>query len=226
MGEFKVIRDTPKLPVYFSQPNGDGPFPAVILFMHRPGLDKPQQIVCDDLAKAGYFVAGADAYRDGELDQNSYTDDTIFEDFLYVLDHIKTLDVVDNEKIGTIGFCMGGRHGYLAAAWYSEIKATVSFYGFPTRGNDSSDTPIDLVSEFKAPVLGIFGETDPMITMEDVNIFKEVLTASSDFHNVTVFEGVGHGFLNPSSPRHEENAAATAWLITLEHFRKYLSMNN
>ena len=59
--------------------------------------------------------------------------------------------------------------------------------------------------------------------MDDVKLFKDVLLASSDFHNVAVFEGVGHGFLNPSSPRHEENAAATAWLMTLEHFRKYLS---
>ncbi len=222
MGEFKVIRDEPNLPVYFSQPEGDGPFPTIILFMHRPGLDKPQQIVCDDLAKAGYFVAGTDAYRGGTLDQDSYTDETIFEDFEFVLEHLKNLDIVNSEKFGTIGFCMGGRHGYLAAARYAEIKATVSFYGFPTRGNDSSDTPLELVSEFHGPVLGIFGETDPMISMEDVNSFKDVLLSVSDNHNVTVFEGVGHGFLNPSSPRHEENAAATAWLITLEHFRKYV----
>ncbi|MCE7733388.1 MAG: dienelactone hydrolase family protein [Candidatus Heimdallarchaeota archaeon] len=82
----------------------------MILFMHRPGLDKPQKIVCDDLAKAGFFVAGTDAYRDGALDQDSYTDDTIFEDFEYILEHVKGLEITINEKIGTIGFCMGGRH--------------------------------------------------------------------------------------------------------------------
>ena len=129
MGEFRVIRNEHKLPVSFSQPEGEGPFPTIILFMHRPGLDKPQQIVCDDLAKAGYFVAGTDAYREGELDQNSYTDDTIFEDFQYVLEHLKNLDIVDVEKIGTIGFCMGGRHGYLAAAWQQARPGRPDGYG-------------------------------------------------------------------------------------------------
>jgi carboxymethylenebutenolidase len=222
MGSFKVIRDNPPLPVYFSKPEGDGPFPVVILFMHRPGMDKPQQIVCDDLAKAGYYVAGTDAYRDGELNQDTYTDETIFEDFKYVLDYIKHLDETNNEKIGTIGFCMGGRHAYLAAARFSEIKATVSYYGFPTRGNDASDTPIDMVTEFHSPVLGIFGETDPMISMVDVNNFKDVLLAASDKHRVEIYENVGHGFLNPDSPRHQPEAAAKAWLKTLEHFRKFL----
>lgn len=222
MGSLKVIREAPKLPIYFSQPEGDGPFPVVILFMHRPGLDKPQQIVCDDLAKAGFFVAGTDAYRDGALDKDSYTDDTIFEDFEYILNHVKGLKITNNERIGTIGFCMGGRHGYIAAARYSDIKATVSYYGFPTRGNDLSDTPIDLVSEFKGPVLGIFGETDPMISMDNVNLFREVLLSASDNNKIEVYENVGHGFLNPDSPRHVPEAAAKAWLKTLEHFRKYL----
>ncbi|MFV2015762.1 MAG: hypothetical protein ACC656_10060, partial [Candidatus Heimdallarchaeota archaeon] len=96
MGSFKLIREDPKLKVYFSQPDGEGPFPLVILFMHRPGLDKPQQIVCDDLAKAGFYVAGTEAYREGTLNQDTYTDDTIFEDFEYVLKHVKGLAITNS----------------------------------------------------------------------------------------------------------------------------------
>lgn len=222
MGEFETIRENPTLNGYISIPEGDGNYPAVILFMHRPGLDEAQKIVCDDLAKAGYVAIGADAYRNGQLDQKTYTDQTIFDDFNATLAYIKNHHHVDRAKIGVIGFCMGGRHAYLANAKYPEIKAVVSYYGFPTQGKDSSDTPIDLVSNFYAPVMAIFGETDPMIPMDSVEAFKKVLLASSDKNCLEVFEGVGHGFLNPSSPRHEPDAAATAWLKTLEHYRKYL----
>jgi carboxymethylenebutenolidase len=222
MGKFESIRGDPPLPVYLSVPEGDGPFPVVILFMHRPGLDKPQQIVCDDLVKAGYIAAGADAYREGQLNQDTYTDQTIFEDFDATLAFVKQLKFVDPARIGIIGFCMGGRHAYLAAARYNELKAIVSYYGFPQRGSDVTDTPMDLISEMSMPVLGIFGETDPMISMEIVKTFKEILLNASDNHCVEVFSDVGHGFLNPSSPRHEPEAAASAWIKTLEHYRKYL----
>ncbi|MHA2250701.1 MAG: dienelactone hydrolase family protein [Candidatus Kariarchaeaceae archaeon] len=222
MGKFVSIRSNPPLPVYLSVPEGEGVFPAVILFMHRPGLDKPQQQVCDDLAKAGYVTLGADAYRDGHLNQDTYTDQSIFEDFEVTLGYTKNLENVDSSRIGVIGFCMGGRHAYLAGVRYRGLKAVVSYYGFPTRGNDTTDTPIDLVMDMKIPVLGIFGETDPMIPMDDVNAFKEQLLSVSDKHCIKVFDGVGHGFLNPGSPRHEPEAAAAAWLVTLEHYRKFL----
>lgn len=58
--------------------------------------------------------------------------------------------------------------------------------------------------------------------MENVNLFKEVLLAASDNNKIEVYENVGHGFLNPDSPRHVPDAAGKAWLKTLEHFRKYL----
>lgn len=223
MGKFAQIRDDPVLPLYIAEPKDqNGKYPCVILFMHRPGMDKSQQKVCDDLAKAGYFAVGADTYRDGELDQDSYTDQTIFEDFEFVLNYVKNHPNVDNQRIGTIGFCMGGRHVYLATARYSEIKASVSYYGFPTRGQTPNDTPIDLVSQFNVPVCAIFGEEDHLIPMENVRMFEEVLTSGSSNHSVVVCKDVGHGFLNPNSKNYKQDAATTAWLKTLEHFRKYL----
>lgn len=222
MGNFEVIREDPPLPIYISIPDGEGPFPTVLLFMHRPGMDKPQQIICDDLAKAGYLAIGADSYRDGQLNQETYSDGSIFEDFAITLTYAKTLENVIAERIGIIGFCMGGRHAYLSAARYSELKAVVSYYGFPTRGDDPTNTPIDLVSDMSMPILGIFGGQDPLIPMENVNSFKEVLLNASEENCVEVFEGVQHGFLSPSSPRHVPDAAAQAWMKTLEFYRKYL----
>ncbi len=56
------------------------------------------------------------------MNQESYTDDTIFEDFEYILKYVKGLETTNNDRIGTIGFCMGGRHGYIAAARYPDAR--------------------------------------------------------------------------------------------------------
>ena len=85
---FIKIRENPPLTAYIKKPKGSGPFPGVIVFMHRPGADKAQQKVADDLMNAGYIAILHDSYRE-ETIRDSYKDDTIFEDFEFTLKYIK-----------------------------------------------------------------------------------------------------------------------------------------
>ena len=124
MEETKVIRKSPALPIFIASPEeGSGPYPVVLLFMHKPGLDEPMKIVCRDLAKAGYFAIGFDEYHGVSLKPEDLTDESVFKDFEMTLDYVKSLDGIDISRLGVIGFCMGGRHVYLSTARYSEIKA-------------------------------------------------------------------------------------------------------
>jgi carboxymethylenebutenolidase len=224
MYEFEKIRSTPPLYAYIkkAENHGQEPFPCIIVFMHRPGVDKSQQKVVEDLAEAGYVGVCHDSYREGLL-KDSYTDQTIFEDFETTLRFVKNLDYVNEEKIGVLGFCMGGRHVYLAGARYSELKAVVSYYGFPGQGSDANSTPMKVVNSMSMPVTGIFGRQDHLFPYEDVEKFKKLLLNHSEKNQILVYDDVGHGFLNPYSERHKDGVSAEkAWKKTIEFYDKYV----
>jgi carboxymethylenebutenolidase len=227
MSTFQKIRSNPELPAYVGIPKDKTTVPLVIIFMHRPGVDKPMQKVVDDLVGAGFAAICFDVYRGGAL-ENDYNDSTVFEDFEATIEFVKTnLGDINLSRLGVLGFCMGGRYAYLAAARYSgQLKAAVSYYGFPTRGQDENDTPIHLVDKMACPVLGIFGKQDHLFQFSDVEKFQDGLlsnTPNSGTHLIRVYDDVGHGFLNPFSPRYGDGKSAQqAWDETIKFFKKYL----
>lgn len=222
MGEFTKIREDPPLPTYIARPQGDGPFPTVFLFMHAHGVDKSQQKVCDDLAQAGYLVIGGDAYQEGKFNFQTQTDELIFDTFDYVYNYGKSLPEVDTSRLGLIGFCMGGRHSYLANVKYPDFKAVVSYYGFPHRGATPEMTPQNLIEQFHGPVLSIFGAKDQGIPPDVVQTYQQASEGESKPHRSVIYPNAGHGFLNPDSANHDAEASLSAWTETLKHFDEHL----
>ncbi|OLS28398.1 MAG: hypothetical protein HeimC2_07440 [Candidatus Heimdallarchaeota archaeon LC_2] len=210
------------LNVYEIQPEGNGPFPTIINFMHAGAIDDPMKRVCDDLAAEGYYAVCADAYLNGSYNFQSKSDSLILRAFNLLLDWLKVNPLVDHDKLGLIGFCMGGRFVYLANAKMDIMKAAVAYYGFPHRGSNEADTPQNLIEQFTAPTLSLFGSKDGGIPEVAVNAYKEASEKDGLPHKTYYYEGAEHGFLDPNSPRYHEEAAKQAWEKTLEHFKKYL----
>ena len=223
MSEFEPVRSEPPLSAYIRKPEGLGPFPCVIVFMHRPGADNAMQKVVDDLAQAGFVGVVHDSYRN-ETIRETYNDKTIFEDFEETFKYVKNLDYVNENKIGIMGFCMGGRHAYLSASRYPELKAVVAFYGFPGQGSEPDAIPMKVVSKMTMPVLGIFDRQDHLFPFEDVDQFRELLLKHSENNKIVVYEDVGHGFLNPYSPKRylDGVSAGKAWNETVSFYKKYV----
>ncbi len=213
-------RYNPILLSYESKPEGNGPFPAVVLFMHAHGLDDSSKKVCDDLAKEGYVAMGADGYLNGTYSFQTRSDDAIFGAADLLLHTLKNRPDVDANRIGAIGFCMGGRQVYLANANWDVFKAVVSYYGFPHRGSEPSNTPQNRIDDFHAPVLSIFGSMDQGIPLDAVEAYRK--TSEPKGHKTLVYDGAGHGFLNHNSRNFHEEAAKDAWHQTIEFFNQYL----
>lgn len=207
---------------YESKPEGSGPFPAIVLFMHAHGLDDFSKKVCDDLADAGYLAVAADGYLNGTYSFQTRNDDAILGAADLLIHTLKNRDDVVSDRIGAIGFCMGGRHAYLANAKWDIFKAVVSYYGFPHRGSSPEDTPINLVDSFNGPVLSIFGSEDRGIPMDAVEAYQKASEGPDKPHKSIVYDGAGHGFLNFNSRNFHEEAAKDAWERTLEFFREHL----
>ena len=156
------------------------------------------------------------------------------------LDQMGTLDDLDQavewlrarpevrgERVGTIGFCMGGTLVLDLAASRTDL-ATVCYYGFPARRGDSPlspPAPLEVAEEMSGPILGHWGDQDAGVGMENVRELDAKLTAAGVEHAFHISQGLGHGFLKAfldteGAEGHEE--ACGSWTRTLDFWRGHL----
>ena len=114
-------------------------------------------------------------------------------------------------RVFVLGFCMGGRVAFNAAAEQPGIAGVVGFYGWPTR-RDASDTdaPIDRVDRMHVPVLGLFGGADAAIPPAAVAAFDQALEQRHVPHRLVTYPGAPHSFFDRRFAERED-ACADAW---------------
>lgn len=205
---------------YLALPPGAGPFPAVLMVHEWWGLNAEITEMADLLAEQGYVVLAPDTYRGATtalvpralLLRLSTPAERVDADMQAAFAYLAGLDGVDAARIGVMGFCYGGgvalRHGVQNPA----IAATINLYG------ETISDPAGfgaLLGEDAGPLLGIFGAEDAQIPLARVRAFEAALQATSIDHTVTVYDGVGHAFVHPSSIA-AGGAAAQAWAQILD----------
>ena len=100
------------------------------------------------------------------------------------------------ESVFTVGFCMGGRQSWLAAAGGHGLAGAVGFYGRPGESADGSPGPEQLASKMDAPVLALQAGADQHITAEDNEAFERALSDAGVEHELVVYEGAPHSFFD------------------------------
>lgn len=119
------------------------------------------------------------------------------------------------KKVGTIGWCFGGRWSLQAGlVGGSKVQAVVMYYGSPI-------TDPAQLQELQAPLLGLFGSQDGGIPADSVKAMAAELDKLGKNETVQFFEA-GHGFANPSGKNYNAAAAEAAWKSTTEFFAHYL----
>ena len=110
-----------------------------------------------------------------------------------------------------LGFCMGGRVAFTAAAEQQAIAGVIGFYGV-TRRRDEHDTaaPIDKVSRMRVPVLGLFGGGDQAIPAADTQAFERALAERRLPHEIVTYPNAPHSFFDRSFAEWRE-ASEDAW---------------
>jgi carboxymethylenebutenolidase len=122
-------------------------------------------------------------------------------------------------SIFTVGFCLGGRNSWLAAAGGHGLAGAIGFYGRPGEGRDGTPGPLQLASELGAPILALQGGADQNISAEDNAAFDEALAAAGVEHELVTYDGAPHSFFDR---KQEQFSAASedAWgrvLAFIEH---------
>ena len=107
----------------------------------------------------------------------------------------------------------------LAQGVHYASAGVVGFYGMPGRGRDGSPGPIDRVSQFECPVLGLMAGADGWITADHVQAFDGALTSAGVSHELVTYPGAPHSFFDRTYEEHAE-ASADAWRRILAFVRQ------
>ena len=205
---------------------GDGPHPGLVIAQHLPiaheGLEKdPFTLDCgEQFANAGYTCVIPYVFHwwspetDIAIKREEFRDDRCVADMNAAYNLLAGMDSVDENRIGIIGHCWGGRVGWLHACHNPDYKALVTLYGGRIKlgMGEGATPPIELAGNISCPVLGIFGNEDQNPSPADVDDLDAALTNTGVDHAFHCYDGAGHGFQDFVNPdRYCEEQAKDAW---------------
>jgi carboxymethylenebutenolidase len=234
-GETKIPVSDGALPAYVARPDGVGPFPIVVVIEEIFGVHDYIKDVCRRLAKLGYLAVAPELYA-RLADLSTMTDaqlimrDVILKapDATVLSDLSTTIDWAiahqgDAARIGTIGFCRGGRDAWLFAETEHRLRAAVAFYG-PVAGPTSAiqpRNPIDMATELNCPLLGLYGGKDPSIAKHDVLTAEARAKTAGKTVEIVYFPDAGHGFHADYRPSYNRADAEAAWARAIAWLHQY-----
>jgi carboxymethylenebutenolidase len=202
--------------------------PAVVMIHEWWGLNENIKDMANLLAKQGFVVLAADLFK-GEVANNQQramelvqvarnNQNNSINNLQSAVKYLGMLPNVDSTKISSLGWCFGGGQSLQLALNSQDhpLAATILYYGTPLVTDKA------LLTNIKWPVLGIFGDKDQAIPVEDVNQFRTSLDQSGITNEIHIYKDVGHAFANPSGDNYAPKETEDAWQKTLSFLKKYV----
>jgi len=208
---------------YLVKPAGAGPFPAIVVIHEWWGLNDQVREEARKLAGEGYVALAVDLYR-GRVATDSdeahelsrgLPEDRARRDLLAAYAYLAARKDVRPDRIGSIGWCMGGGYSLQLALAEPRLAAAVIYYG-------RLATDEETLAALQAPVLGLFGEEDRGIPAASVRAFEAALKKLDKPASIHLYPGAGHAFANATRPSYRKQAAEDAWGRTLGFFAEIL----
>jgi carboxymethylenebutenolidase len=199
-------------------PAGKGPFPALIVIHEWWGLNDWVKEQASKFGDQGYVALAVDLYRGKVADtpdlahelMRGVPEDRARRDLRAAFDYLASQPNVKKDRIGSIGWCMGGGYSLDVALLEPTLAATVINYGH------LATDPGEL-KKINAPILGSFGGQDRGITPDDVKKFQQALDQLGKKAEIKIYPGAGHAFENPNNKQgYRPDDAADAWKRTLD----------
>ncbi|MGE3800828.1 MAG: dienelactone hydrolase family protein [Candidatus Kapaibacterium sp.] len=215
---------TPEVKGYLAIPEGgEKPTAGLIVIHEWWGLNDNVRAMTRRLAGEGYVALAVDLYNGnvasvsdsakvymGSVMQNP---DAGVQNIGKAISYLKEKGAT---KIGVIGWCFGGGWSLQTAINYpDDIAAMVMYYG-------QLEMDLEKLKKLKMPILGIFGEEDQGIPVEQVDKFGAALNSLSANAAIQIYPNAGHAFANPSGERYNEEAAKDAWERTSAFLKQNL----
>ncbi len=197
--------------------------PAVLVIHENRGLNPYIEDVARRVAKAGFIALAPDGLTsvggypgndaEGRDLQRTVDGTELMNDFFNGFEHL--LNREDSTgKVGAVGFCYGGGVCNALAVAFSEMSASVPYYG--------RQASVEDVPKIQAPLLLQYGELDERINAGWPE-YEAALKANDKTYEAHIYAGANHGFHNDSTPRYDEAMAELSWDRTIDWFNRHLT---
>jgi len=223
------VADGTLMNAYITAPDGDKTYPGIILLQEAFGITSHIRSVADRIACEGYVVIAPELFHRTapgiEFDQNNLP---------VVMEHVTAMkleqqqddlracytwlekqDNVNKHKIGSIGYCMGGRVSFIAN-YTLPLSACVSYYGSGIQNMS------DKVKDLHAPHLFFWGGLDQHILPEHVAAVEANMKQGGKPYVNVVFSYANHAFNNDQRANYNADASREAWAMSMAFFKNKL----
>ena len=208
---------------FLASPKAPDKYPGVLVIQEIWGLVENIKDITRRLAAEGYVALAVDLYdgktvntlEEGRGIREKISEDMMLKDTEAAFRYLKSQPNVTPNRIGSVGYCMGGGLSLKLACQNKELAAAVVFYG-------RNPSPIDLVKNISCPILGNYAGEDRGITEADVNMLRDTLSKHGKTFDIKIYSGAPHGFFNDTRESYRPEAAKDAWQRVLTFYAKYL----
>jgi carboxymethylenebutenolidase len=222
-GEVSFPSGTDQVVAYLARPQGPGPFPALVVIHEWWGLNDQVRGMANQLARQGYLALAVDLYQGKRADtpeqahelMRGLPEDRALRDLAAAVTYLKASPYVKPDRIGSIGWCMGGGYSLKLAMTEPTLAACAVYYGALPSEPES-------LASIKAPVIGFFGEKDEGIPEASVLAFETAMQKQGKAVEVHVYRNAGHAFANAEGPSYRREASEDAWSKLMAFFGKHL----
>ncbi len=208
---------------YLALPDGNGPHPGVVVIHEAYGLNDNIKDIAGRFAEQGYAALAVDLFsgRNRAICMARYMAGMLagsverygIADLKASLTHLAGLPEVDSQRIGAIGYCMGGSFAIAWACTDDRLKAIAPYYGVNPR-------PLDAVARL-CPVVGSYPGKD--FTAGAGRTLDRALERHGIAHDIKVYPGAGHSFFNDRGGAYNKVAADDSWARVLRFFAAHLA---
>ena len=208
---------------YLVRPEGAGPFPAIVVIHEIFGLNENIKDIARRFADEGYAALAVDLFVGrnrvvcmfrlfGQLQFNPLNNSSI-DNLQAALSYLGQQPEVDEERLGAIGFCMGGGFASAWACKDNRLKAIAPYYGVSPR-------PIEAIQR-SCPVVGSYPTGD--FTTSHGHKIEDALETYNIPHDIKFYQGARHSFFNDKGPTYNAAAAQDSWGRVLAFFQQYVA---
>ena len=203
-----------------------GPRPVLVQCHERYGVVRHTVELAERFAGEGFVTVAPDFYADmaltGEEERlPDVADDAVLRHLDAAITHARSLPGVGPDSpVGVLGVCRSGSYPLLASAELPDIVAAVLLYG-GAQDREYVTGPLrrtpyeDLIAAGGAPVLGLWGERDHTMSVDQVRRLRDLLEDARRDYDFTVYEGMPHGWLNDTMPGRYRAAAADEAFLSI-----------
>jgi len=207
---------------FFAKPKDTGSFPGLVVIHEAFGLNDNIREIARQFAEQGYAALAVDLFSNrnrilcmlrafhGLLIRPLHN--STLSDLQSTMAFLREQENVDRNRIGAVGFCMGGAYALQLAVTEKGMKAASVFYG-------ANPKPLEALAQ-SCPIVGSYPDKD--FTTQAARELEAVLTKNNIPHDIKIYDNTKHSFFSQRRTPAEVEASKDAWQRMLFFFHEYL----